>query len=93
MPQRTGIFLQADWRHLLMLNYAVDPVVLKRRAPSATEIDLFDGQAFVSVVGFRFLNTRICGVPVPFHINFEEYAVLRPAQSGGRVASRGCVCA
>jgi uncharacterized protein YqjF (DUF2071 family) len=27
---------------------------------------------FVSLVGFRFLNTRVLGFPIPFHANFDE---------------------
>ena len=65
-------FLTAEWRDLIMANYEVDPSVLTRRVPRGTEIDLHDGRCFVSLVGFMFLNTRVLGVPVPFHVNFEE---------------------
>jgi uncharacterized protein YqjF (DUF2071 family) len=67
-----GIFLTAEWRHLLMLNYVVDPTVLAAHVPAGTEIDLWQGRAYVSVVGFRFLKTRVLGVPIPFHRNFDE---------------------
>jgi uncharacterized protein YqjF (DUF2071 family) len=67
-----GIFLTAEWRYLAMLNYAVDPQVLLPRVPAGTELDFFDGQTFVSLVGFRFLNTRVRGIPVPFHRDFDE---------------------
>ena len=40
--------------------------------PSGTELDLQDGKCFVSLVGFMFLETRVLGVPIPFHVNFEE---------------------
>ena len=55
-----------------MLNYEIDPVVLEPYVPAKTELDLYDGKTFVSVVGFRFLNTRLLNVPIPFHQNFEE---------------------
>ena len=55
-----------------MLNYEVDPALLVPRLPSGTELDLLHGKAFVSLVGFCFLDTRLWGVPVPFHRNFEE---------------------
>ena len=67
-----GIFLTAEWRYLAMLNYAVDPRMLLPRIPAGTELDFFDGQTFVSLVGFRFLNTRVRGIPVPFHRDFDE---------------------
>jgi hypothetical protein len=34
-------FLSAEWRHLLMLNYAVDPVLLRPFVPAGTELDAF----------------------------------------------------
>lgn len=65
-------FLTAEWRDLIMLNYEVDSGLLKSRMPAGTIIDLHEGKCFVSLVGFMFLNTRVLGIPVPFHINFEE---------------------
>src|SRR5207245_3706603 len=32
----------------------------------------WNGTTFVSVVGFQFLNTRLLGVPVPCHRDFDE---------------------
>ncbi len=55
-----------------MANYEVDPTLLAGRVPRGNEIDLNDGKCFVSLVGFMFLETRVLGVPIPFHINFEE---------------------
>lgn len=55
-----------------MANYEVDPSLLASRVPRGTEIDLNDGKCFVSLVGFMFLDTRVLGIPIPFHINFEE---------------------
>ena len=65
-------FLTARWQDLIMANYEVDPSLLASRVPRGTEIDLDDGRCFVSLVGFMFRDTRVMGVPVPFHINFEE---------------------
>src|SRR5215210_4707525 len=55
-----------------MVNYAVDPAVLGPLVPAGTELDDRRGRTYVSVVGFRFLRTRVLGVPVPFHRNFDE---------------------
>jgi uncharacterized protein len=66
------VFLTAEWRYLLMANYAVDPAILQKRVPRGTELDSWSGQVFVSVVGFNFINTRIKGVSIPFHRDFEE---------------------
>jgi hypothetical protein len=65
-------FLSADWRYLAMLNFAVDPDVLQPFVPSGTELDYFQDQTFLSVVGFLFLNTRVLGLAVPLHRDFEE---------------------
>jgi hypothetical protein len=65
-------FLRAEWRQLLMLNYEVDPAVLRPRVPAGVVLDLFEGRALASVVGFRFLRTRLLGVPVPLHRDFDE---------------------
>src|SRR6266513_2477095 len=69
MPRR---FLTAEWRSLAMLNYEVDRSVLARRVPPGTELDSWGGVVYVSVVGFLFLKTRVLGVPIPGHRNFEE---------------------
>ena len=65
-------FLTAEWRYLVMLNYDVDPAVLHALVPRDTELDLWNGRAIASVVGFRFDRTRLLGVPVPWHRYFEE---------------------
>jgi hypothetical protein len=67
-----GRFLTAEWRHLAMLNYAVDPALLAPLVPAGTELDAWHGTTYVSVVGFMFLRTRVLGLPIPFHVNFPE---------------------
>lgn len=65
-------FLTAEWRSLLMLNYRVDPARVATLVPAGCELDFDGGETFVSVVGFMFTGTRLKGVPVPFHQDFEE---------------------
>jgi uncharacterized protein YqjF (DUF2071 family) len=65
-------FLSADWRYLAMMNFAVDPALLAPFVPAGVELDFFNGETFVSLVGFLFLNTRVLGVAVPMHRDFEE---------------------
>lgn len=65
-------FLTASWKNLVMANYVVDPAVLTPYLPNKTELDLFKGNAYVSLVGFMFMNTRVLGFKIPFHVNFEE---------------------
>jgi uncharacterized protein YqjF (DUF2071 family) len=68
----TREFLSAEWRYLAMLNYRVPPEWLSPFIPKGTELDLWDGAAYVSLVGFHFRDTRLLGVPIPFHRTFEE---------------------
>lgn len=65
-------FLTATWQDLIMANYEVSPEVLAPRVPAGTELDLHEGRCFVSLVGFMFLDTRVQGFLIPFHVNFEE---------------------
>jgi uncharacterized protein len=65
-------FLTAKWHDLVMANYEVEPEILRDRVPPGTELDFHDGRCFVSLVAFMFLETRVLGIPVPFHVNFEE---------------------
>jgi len=67
-----SVFLTAEWRQLLIFNFDVDPDLLLPLVPRGTELDLWRGRAYVSLVGFRFLRARLLGVPVPFHAAFEE---------------------
>jgi hypothetical protein len=71
----SGIFLTAEWKHLLMLNYSVSPSILQPFVPAGTEIDSFAGKTYLSLIGFEFNRTRLAGIPVPFHQRFEEVNV------------------
>jgi uncharacterized protein len=64
--------LTAEWRKLIMANYAVAEDVLRPYLPVGTELDKFEGRCYVSLVGFLFQNTRLKSVPIPFHRTFEE---------------------
>src|SRR5438128_3085365 len=81
-------FLTAEWRHLVMLNYPVDPAVLRPFVPKGTELDSWHGTHFLSVVGFQYFRTRVLGLPIPFHRHFEEvnlrFYVRRKAAEGWR---------
>ena len=67
-----GVFLSAQWRQLAMLNYRVPHDLVVPYVPAGTELDLWQGSAYVSVVGFMFRDTLVIGLPIPFHRTFEE---------------------
>jgi uncharacterized protein YqjF (DUF2071 family) len=69
-----------------LANYAVPPELLRPRLPRGLELDAYDGQTFVSLVAFDFLDTRVAGVAWPGFRNFPElnlrYYVRRGKQRG-----------
>lgn len=85
-PSAARPFLTAEWRHLAMLNYEVDRSLLDPLVPRGTELDTWDGAALASMVGFRFLDTRVLGLPIPWHRNFDEvnlrFYVRRKGEDG-----------
>lgn len=81
-------FLTARWESLLLANYTCPPELLAPLVPAGTALDLWQGEALVSAVGFLFRDTRVLGVPVPFHRHFEEvnlrFYVLHTTPDGER---------
>jgi uncharacterized protein YqjF (DUF2071 family) len=65
-------FLTAEWRKLAFANYSIDPEVLLKYVPTGTELDSFNSKYYISLVGFKFCNTRLKGIRIPFHTDFEE---------------------
>lgn len=65
-------FLKAKWENLVMANYSIPPALLLPYLPKGVELDYFEGQTFVSLVGFLFKDTQIFKVPIPFFGTFEE---------------------
>jgi uncharacterized protein YqjF (DUF2071 family) len=72
VPTPRRVFLSAQWRALAMINYAVDVDLVLPHVPRGCEVDLHEGQTYVSLVGFRFLDTRVLGLAIPGHRSFEE---------------------
>ncbi len=66
------VFLSASWQKLVMANYVVDPDILKPYLPYQTELDTWENDCLVSLVGFLFADTRLRNIPIPFHQTFPE---------------------
>ena len=64
--------LTCEWKKLAFANYVVPPEILEKYLPKYTKLDYYNGNCYVSLVGFQFQNVKIAGVKVPFHTNFEE---------------------
>ena len=65
-------FLTAEWRDVVLVNFEVAAARLPPFLPRGTRLDLHEGRALVSVVAFRFANTRLFGLPIPLHREFPE---------------------
>jgi Uncharacterized conserved protein (COG2071) len=73
MSQPRSVFLSAEWRDLVMLNYEVESRLLDGYVPPGTVLDSYQGRTYLSLVGFRFFNARLLGaIRVPFHGDFLE---------------------
>ena len=57
-PAARRPFLTARWEHLVLLNYACPAALLAPLVPAGTTLDPWLGQPLISLVGFRFEDTR-----------------------------------
>ncbi|MEG9328167.1 hypothetical protein SAMN04488034_10628 [Salinimicrobium catena] len=64
--------LTCEWRKLAFANYIVPPEILEKYLPAHTQLDYFNGNCIVSLVGFQFKNISVAGIKVPFYSDFEE---------------------
>lgn len=65
-------FLKAKWTNLAIANYEVKAETLEKYIPKGTELDLWNGRCYVSLVGFKFEDVKLLGLSIPYHTNFEE---------------------
>lgn len=81
-------FLTARWEKLILANYPVNPDLLLPHVPAGTELDEWKGKYYVSLVGFRFNETKLKGIAIPFHTDFPEvnlrFYVRRKTEEGWR---------
>ena len=76
-----------------MANYEIAPSLLLPYLPAFTELDLYNGKCYVSLVGFMFEKVKIKGISIPFYTNFPEinlrFYVKHTAKDG--TVNRGVV--
>lgn len=64
------------WLDLLFAHWPVDRALLRSIVPSAFDLDLYDGQAYVAVVPFSMTNVTFRGIPaLPLVSTFPEMNV------------------
>ena len=56
----------------MFANYAIDPAVLPPVMPEGTKLELHNGNCYVSLVAFQFLETRVFGIPAFSNRNVDE---------------------
>ncbi len=67
-----AVFLKANWENIIMANYEIDPEILIPFLPKGVSLDLFNGKAYISLVGFMFKKTKLFNIPIPVLGTFEE---------------------
>lgn len=79
-------FLTARWGPLVLLNYRCPRALLEPLVPAGTDLDTWQDETLVSLVAFLFEDTRLLGLPIPWHRTFEEvnlrFYVRRVAADG-----------
>lgn len=87
MTELSTPFLLARWENLLLFNFEVPPQSLEPYLPQGVELDLFEGRAYLSLVGFHFRLVRVAGfLPTPLLPAFDELNVRFYAK--GRIEGR-----
>lgn len=70
--QKKKIFLKSNWERIVSANYVIDPSILDNHLPNGTVLEAHNGNHYVSLVAFRYCETRLLNVRIPFHHLFEE---------------------
>ncbi len=68
--------LTQNWDDLFFLHWKYDAAEIQKRLPSGLFVDTFNGDAFLSIIGFRMSNIRLLGLPaVPLLSSLNELNV------------------
>jgi uncharacterized protein YqjF (DUF2071 family) len=65
-------FLTGEWRKLVMVNYSIDPQLLKPFIPFGTTINFWKNNCYVTLAGFMFCNIRAKHIMIPFNTSTEK---------------------
>ena len=80
-------FMDQCWEDLLLLHWPVDETPIKKSLPDDLEVDLFEGQAWLSVVGFKLTGLKIYPIrwlswPDFWEINLRTYVRDKSGNKG-----------
>jgi uncharacterized protein YqjF (DUF2071 family) len=92
MTTTSGGFITGRWSHIAILNYRAEASLLTPLLPKGVELDSWNGQAFVSIVGLSFEHLRVLSVPVPFYRRFQQVNLrFYVRRTSGRDCRKGVV--
>ena len=80
-------FMSQRWEDLLLLHWPIDQGIVRDTLPDDLDVDLFNGQAWLSVVGFKLSGLRISPIrwvrwPAFWEINLRTYVRDRKGNRG-----------
>ena len=80
-------FMSQRWEDLLLLHWPIDQEIVRDTLPDDLDVDLFNGQAWLSVVGFKLSGLRISPIrwvhwPAFWEINLRTYVRDRYGKKG-----------
>lgn len=75
--------MRTVFRRCLLVNFAVDPDVLRRALPGPIEPDLYDGSAYLSVVVAELYKMRPAFAPEPLGITYNQIVYRAVVRCGG----------
>ena len=80
-------FMDQCWEDLLLLHWPIDEEIVRESIPDDLEVDLFEGQAWLSVVGFQLTGLKISPFrwlswPNFWEINLRTYVRDRSGKKG-----------
>ena len=64
--------LATEFRKVALINYIVPPEILDKYLPKHTEPDLYNGNCYISLVGFHVHNLKLNDIKLPVIKDFEE---------------------
>ncbi len=82
MQSQLKSFMFQKWEHLLFLHWPVDEKLLSASLPKDLRLDLYEGHAWVSVVGFRLTGLKVKPLTfIPWN-DFSELNLRTYARDG-----------
>ena len=83
---------RAEWREIVVVNFEIDPKILAPYTPPKTEIDFFNGIAFVSLIARTVKKVKPGNYPIFFSRPFEQIQLRFYVKRTGAEGERRGIC-